>query len=91
MNAIEVHYRVLTLRERIVALQEELLKIEDSIRGDASTRMIAAAEKLLFKAELELRGVATAECPELLLEFSARTAAPRRAEILSFPLNNNAG
>jgi hypothetical protein len=90
VNAIEVHYRVLTLRERIVALQEELLKIEDSIRGDASTQMIANAEKLLFKAERELRGVATAECPESMFELSARTRS-RRAEILLFPFPEHAG
>ncbi len=98
MTPTEIHFRLMTIRERIQGIESELLVLEDSVSGDARVRL-ARSGRLLADTEICLAGVATMNHIETELALSiASTREERRhcaavgASVIPFPgTNGNAG
>jgi hypothetical protein len=91
MNAVERHYRLITLRERILQIAGEVLACSDDVSDDTELERIAQAELCLNNAVAHLLAVSNLESLELLLELSIQRTRKRPAEVFLFPLNNSAG
>jgi hypothetical protein len=91
MTTIEIHFRLVTIRERIQQLQGELIVIGDDLRNEVSLSILGRAERKLHEAAEALQSVATANNPTAVLRASVKESEERRqcaatgADVLRFP------
>lgn len=90
MNTIEIHYRLIVIRERLEQLQGDLIVIGDELHSGIALRILGTAERKLHEAAEGLQAVATANSPTAMLEASLFNLEERRqcaatgADVLPF-------
>lgn len=91
MNPVEIHYRLVVIRERVQQLQAELIAVGDDLGSEVAVRILGQAERKLSGAAEALRIIATANSPAAVLEMSIASLEERRqcaavgAQVLRFP------
>jgi hypothetical protein len=70
MTITEIHFRLITVREQLTHISEELEDIEQNLKTDSALLTLERAARGLTAVENDLRAVATLENPEAMLALS---------------------